>query len=292
VSDSASKIRPAADSGFRKRGAAAYSLKLKSGELPIVKQRTLIGRGSTCDVVLDSALVSRQHAAILYRDDVLYLEDLGSRNGARINSTEVRGTVELKIGDLIELGDQSMQVVERALPSDAVTAERRAAMTLSFESARNEQRSDNDSSSAAARRAGTIELLGGVVEKALGLGKTDEAEHLLSSHLSVLIGEAESGTRVSNDAAAAAARTAVRLAAATGKPVWMNQAIRLYTALGQPMPLPIVDELFALLRRVRGIDKAQLRKYVSTLRSRAERFNASERFALQRIEGLERIAGL
>jgi hypothetical protein len=72
----------------------------------------------------------------------------------------------------------------------------------------------------------------------------------------------------------------------------MNQALRLYTALGQPMPLPIVDELFTLLRRVRGIDRALLRKYVSTLRSRAERFNASERFALQRIEGLERIAGL
>ena len=291
MSDSASKISPARDSGFRKRGALAYALKLRGNEIPIVRQRTLIGRGQTCDIVLDSALVSRQHAAIVQRDDGLYLEDLGSRNGARVNSTESRGTVELKIGDVIELGDQSMQVVEREQGNDAVTAERRAAMTLSFDAARPEQSGQPDVQNAAQRRAGTIELLGGVVEKALGLGKIDEAEHLLSSHLSALISEAESGVLVTGDAAAPAARTAVRLAAATSKPHWMNQALRLYTALGQPMPLPIVDELFSLLRRVRGIDRALLRKYVSALRSRAERFNAAERFALQRIEGLERIAG-
>lgn len=54
----------------------------EGGEIDKVqKDRFLIGRGKHCDLVVDSAKVSREHAAIVRGDDGWYLEDLGSANG-------------------------------------------------------------------------------------------------------------------------------------------------------------------------------------------------------------------
>jgi len=54
----------------------------EGGEIDKVdKDRFLIGRGKHCDLVVDSAKVSREHAAIVREDDGWYLEDLGSANG-------------------------------------------------------------------------------------------------------------------------------------------------------------------------------------------------------------------
>jgi hypothetical protein len=49
--------------------------------LEVVKDRFLIGRGRHCDLVIDSAKISREHAAI-FRDGAGWsIEDLGSSNG-------------------------------------------------------------------------------------------------------------------------------------------------------------------------------------------------------------------
>ena len=50
--------------------------------------------------------VSRLHAAILYQDRALFVEDLGSRNGTRINGLELipNQPVRLRNGDELELG--------------------------------------------------------------------------------------------------------------------------------------------------------------------------------------------
>ena len=49
--------------------------------LEVGKDRFLIGRGRHCDLVIDSAKISREHAAI-FRDGAGWsIEDLGSSNG-------------------------------------------------------------------------------------------------------------------------------------------------------------------------------------------------------------------
>ncbi len=54
----------------------------EGGEIDKVgKDRFLIGRGKHCDLVVDSAKVSREHAAIVREEDGWYREDLGSANG-------------------------------------------------------------------------------------------------------------------------------------------------------------------------------------------------------------------
>lgn len=54
----------------------------EGGEInKVEKDRFLVGRGKHCDLVVDSAKVSREHAAIVREGDGWWLEDLGSANG-------------------------------------------------------------------------------------------------------------------------------------------------------------------------------------------------------------------
>ena len=68
----------------------------------------MIGRSSSCDVVLANPDVSRQHAQILC-DDVQgwIVEDLGSTNGVVVNGGRVDGSLRLSNGDQIKLGPVS-----------------------------------------------------------------------------------------------------------------------------------------------------------------------------------------
>lgn len=68
----------------------------------------VIGRSSSCDVVLANPDVSRQHAQILC-DEVegWIVEDLGSTNGVVVNGGRVDGSLRLSNGDQIKLGPVS-----------------------------------------------------------------------------------------------------------------------------------------------------------------------------------------
>ncbi|NES41963.1 MAG: FHA domain-containing protein, partial [Moorea sp. SIO2C4] len=57
------------------------TLKRKTG----IQGEYLIGRHPSCDLVLDSPVVSRVHARILCQGGQYYFADLGSTDGSRIN---------------------------------------------------------------------------------------------------------------------------------------------------------------------------------------------------------------
>ena len=66
----------------------------------------LIGRAGSCDLVVPSQTVSRQHARLELLGDRWQLSDLGSMNGTQVNGWRVREPVELEPGDAITLGDR------------------------------------------------------------------------------------------------------------------------------------------------------------------------------------------
>ena len=63
-----------------------------------------IGRGSECDIVINDASISRQHAQFLHQADGIYIQDLTSRNGTRVNDEPLLSPHLLKSGDLICIG--------------------------------------------------------------------------------------------------------------------------------------------------------------------------------------------
>jgi pSer/pThr/pTyr-binding forkhead associated (FHA) protein len=69
-----------------------------------------IGRDPTNDLVMESAAVSREHAAVTFQDGRWYLEDRGSFNGTYLNGTRVvPGTaLPLRHADRISVGTETL----------------------------------------------------------------------------------------------------------------------------------------------------------------------------------------
>jgi pSer/pThr/pTyr-binding forkhead associated (FHA) protein len=64
-----------------------------------------IGRSGEADLSIEDRYASGVHARIFSRDGHIYIEDMNSTNGTRVNDAELRGEVELIDGDLVQIGD-------------------------------------------------------------------------------------------------------------------------------------------------------------------------------------------
>lgn len=83
-------------------------LRVEEGSCPgqileVEGESTVIGRHPACQIVLDNAAISRQHAQITESHGTYFLEDLRSRNQTLLNGHSVEGAKELKDGDTIQL---------------------------------------------------------------------------------------------------------------------------------------------------------------------------------------------
>ena len=56
---------------------------------PIVKSRTVIGRGSDADITVDDTGISRKHVEVLWDGERAQVNDLGSTNGSLLNGVRV-----------------------------------------------------------------------------------------------------------------------------------------------------------------------------------------------------------
>ncbi len=73
-----------------------------------------VGRDQSSDLVLPSHTVSRHHATIEEDGEGFRVVDLGSRNGTRLNGRPVTAApVSARVGDRIEFGSVSLQLVDR-----------------------------------------------------------------------------------------------------------------------------------------------------------------------------------
>jgi pSer/pThr/pTyr-binding forkhead associated (FHA) protein len=293
MTEKAIELDTPADSGLRERARPGFALRFGAREILLKNRITTAGRSSAADIPLVGALVSRRHATFSLTESGVDVSDHGSRNGVYVNGERIDGSVRLRSGDVITIGDDSLTLVELSETGEP----KRAELTSDMRPVRPEQTPRfpsfaDDDVSIATRRADAFQLLSGVVDKALALGRGEEAEHLIGTHLVAALADASTGRGVPPEIARSAARYALKLAAATNKSNWLDFAVRLYRALAQPMPLPIVDEMYTLVGRMRGMDRALLRDYVESLRLASESLSPTERFVLQRLEGLERMSRL
>lgn len=67
-------------------------------------ERLVIGRDSSCDLVLQSELVSRRHAVLYEEDGEFILQDLKSGNGTLVNGQR-RSNYSLRAGDVVQFAD-------------------------------------------------------------------------------------------------------------------------------------------------------------------------------------------
>jgi hypothetical protein len=140
----------------------------------------------------------------------------------------------------------------------------------------------------ASRSAQSFHLLGGVADKALAMGKADDAERILMVLLNDVIGRAREGQALDVNITEPAARYGTRLAGATGKASWVDYTFELYRRHKRVLPAAVIDELYTIVRKVKNLEPAGIRSYLDALREVAAGFGPADRFLVQRIEGLER----
>ena len=72
-----------------------------------------IGRAKECQLRPKSDSISRNHCEISIRDDKVYIQDLGSRNGTLVNDVKVEPSeeCELQMGNQIRVGRLEFEIV-------------------------------------------------------------------------------------------------------------------------------------------------------------------------------------
>jgi DNA-binding NtrC family response regulator len=95
----------------RKFGIVWVFPQLEGRFTPLGDGRVVIGRETTCDVVLPSEQISRQHAAIRREGPLFVVSDLGSRNGSFVNQRPVK-EAPLEPGAVVRIGDWVGVVVD------------------------------------------------------------------------------------------------------------------------------------------------------------------------------------
>jgi pSer/pThr/pTyr-binding forkhead associated (FHA) protein len=284
-----------------------YRLRYLHHDLELIEGQFAVGRNATCQLSLDDPLVSRRHALLVVTEDGVTVEDLGSRNGVIVNGKRIQHKQRVGIGDRIVIGSQEMTLVsgdddepitrsqlavepsptgKRTVPRLVAAADSRP-VTSPIVSAH-----ELDGEPSMVRRADAFNLLGSVADKALAMGRAEEAERILASALTDVIEASRAGKVLSPALVDMAARFSARLATATSKGSWADYVIELYAVQARPCPATVIDELYTAMRKVHAVDVQRLREYVATLRERLPSFGPAERFLFQRIEGLERIAAL
>ena len=257
----------------------------------------VIGRSGDCDLILDDPLASRRHARIAVREGSATLEDMGSRNGLYLNGVRVDRAEPLHDGDRIRLAEQDL-VFRDSSEGNSMSAHARRRATMPHVIKRTDDDDDERSESTGivqmpippgVRLSEGLNLMGGLAEKALAMGRADEAERLLQRALGEIVTHAARGS-VGLDLCERAATHAARLASATGRGSWIDYVFQLYGGIPALVPARVVDELYAVVRKVKQTDKSILRAYTARLRGISQNFGPAERFVQQRIEGFERWA--
>jgi len=156
-------------------------------EYPLTMRPLTMGRGQDCDVFIDNLAVSTHHARIIFEDDQYILEDNKSLNGTFVNDIKV-DRVSLRDGDKIGIGKHSLMV---RLHADArmdgthkkVVAPRLDGTVVLDTKQRKELLKQPGEARAVANRVN-------VAHVRILSGKTDQAEYVLTSQLT-LIGKSD-----------------------------------------------------------------------------------------------------
>jgi predicted component of type VI protein secretion system len=254
-----------------------------------------IGRSPECQLSLDDPLVSRKHALLVVSPESVLIKDLGSRNGVVVNGTKIDTSRVLLDGDKIVIGSQELTIMARpaGVAPHYVKRSTTGAQTLSSVARSHSLEPTKIPSETPSRgdskRVDSFPLLSTLADKALALGRPDDAERILSSLMLEVLNNAQRGDALPIETVDQAAQYGVRLAGATSRGSWVDYVITLYSAVRRPCPGHIVDELHNVVRKTSAVDLTGLRAYLEMLRAAASGFGPADRFLVQRLEGLERL---
>lgn len=237
-----------------------FRLRFLLQEFDLVGPEVIIGRSPDCQITIEDPLISRRHARISVRDNRVYVSDLESRNGVKVNGRPIVEEVELKDGDRIRLGTQELlfSVVSRRDRPARPTGYMRVCHacttpypegTLSCPHCGAPALEEEDTVSGMMvepRRNWTFQLLGEVIERALSTGRAAEADRLMRRAAKEVDDRLAAGDRLEPAHVTMIASFAVRLAPLAGGSEWIAWAVTLHRRHGRML----ADEVIARLEQL------------------------------------------
>src|SRR6185436_11927524 len=143
----------------------------------------VIGRSAECQLALDDPLVSRKHALLVVGAESVVIKDLGSRNGVVVNGIKIDTSRILLDGDRIVIGSQEMTLVGWQRDPNSIARRRTGSQTLSSIMPPLMQTATPDAAREISKRVESFPLLSTLADKALALGRPEDAERILGTLL-------------------------------------------------------------------------------------------------------------
>jgi hypothetical protein len=82
-----------------------------------ITMTTSVEVGRDCSgVIISDSSASRRHVALTPHPEGLTATDLGSRNGTLVNGVRIKGPANVGPGDVVQVGETRLAVVERTAP--------------------------------------------------------------------------------------------------------------------------------------------------------------------------------
>ncbi|HIE0670728.1 TPA: FHA domain-containing protein [Acinetobacter nosocomialis] len=85
-----------------------------TGQEISIDRDMLVGRHQEADLLLQAAEISRRHAALLLKDQLLWVQDLNSSNGTFINDIRIEQEKQLHDGDIVQFASFKFSVLAPA----------------------------------------------------------------------------------------------------------------------------------------------------------------------------------
>ena len=299
---------------------ARFRLRYNRSDLDLALGDFIIGRSSRSNLAFADGLVSRKHAALHVGLESVVLEDFGSRNGVVVNGVRIEGTRELVHMDRLFIGSQELLFIDAEQITDRMGGERYVVCDSCgavsgaakrhcgdcgqrLDPATGETSKDWSSVNPAdpawtedTRPLRRLEVIGGIADKAMKLGRIDEAERALLPHLDELLERAmkrrplaDSADEDSDVLFDKATGFALSLARGSRGSTWIDWVFRFHTATERVMTAETVDTLHELVRKSGYRRPRYLQAYLHVLGKQVTRCSSAERFMIGRIGGLAKV---
>jgi hypothetical protein len=287
---------------------ARYRLRFLLQEFDLPRGITIIGRSLDCHLTIEDPLVSRQHARIVIDDDGAYVEDMGSRNGVRVDGNLIRGPLRLSDGVRLRIGTQDFLFCNVDIPGKAhskttgvlrLCANCRMPYPREAPSCPNceaTEQTDEDtltgvgpSEPGHSTRAWSAQLLVEALDRALALQKLQDAERILRRATAQIEEMVAAGGQIDPGALAALALRAVTTTLATDDPTWALWVLDIYRRLGGVPPAEFVERVAEVATRHRPLVLGAVTSLVEHLNARG---GLPSQRSMEAFTRLEQVKGL
>jgi len=234
---------------------ARFRIRFLLHEMDLAPGEIIIGRAASCQMTLDDPLVSRNHARLVIGEGEATVEDMGSRNGVRVNGRIIDSVTQLADGDRLRIGTQ--QMVVRRIDENVVHNRRSTGFMIHCAQCGLPYSTDSvscpncgqgetiavEEPTSTVQNAWNLELLVETMRRAQDLGRGHDLERLLVRAREEMDHAHEIVDRRRLDQLA---DTAVRFAVDSGDIEWARWALHLYAERGI-VPRPEVGKRLSLL---------------------------------------------